>query len=246
MKKRNNNFGSDVIPLGADQVHIWMAHFHPGLSGLDAVEGGLSASEVARAGRFRFPKDRDRYIFSTGTLRSILGCYLDLPPAQLRLEAAGSGKSFTAHRLGGRELCFNLSHSGEWVVYAFALERAVGIDVEQVRPMPDLENMVEAYFSPSEEESLRRVGPDSRLRLFFQYWTRKEAYLKARGEGLEGLLPRLDVSTLPLPAKELIPFNSAPAGDPAHWSLMDFSPDADHEASLVVEGYNLEVELCGW
>jgi 4'-phosphopantetheinyl transferase len=116
--------------------------------------------------------------------------------------------------------------------------------VEQVRPLPDLEKMAEAYFSPNERGNLRRAAPEARLRLFLQYWTRKEAYLKARGDGLAGLLPQLDVSGLPIPESALTPFPGL-TDDPRGWSLLDFSSDPGCVASLVVEGYNLQAFVYG-
>lgn len=178
------------------QVQVWSApipaDFEPAL-----VKHWLSPAELARAGCFRFDRERETFIFARASLRQLLGSYLELAPERVELSVSPTGKPALARPRLGAEICFNVSHAGGRVLLALALECAVGVDLEPVRPLPDLEELAERFFTPREAASLLALPPAARPERFFRYWTRKEAWLKASGVGLAQPLHTVDVTDLP-------------------------------------------------
>ncbi|HLI19679.1 MAG TPA: 4'-phosphopantetheinyl transferase superfamily protein [Stellaceae bacterium] len=153
----------------------------------------LQGEELARAARFRFDRDRDRYIARRGILRLLLSRRLGQAPNLLRFIANPYGKPALAS--GG--CAFNLSYSRELALYAFSDEIAVGCDVEYHDPHFLRDDIPERLFSPAERREFRRIDPEDRIAAFFDGWTRKEAFIKARGLGLALALDRFDVSLAP-------------------------------------------------
>jgi 4'-phosphopantetheinyl transferase len=170
-----------MISLAGAEVHLWRIRLAPCSDEL------LSEDERARARRFRFPLHRERFVAARSALRRILAAYLDLDPAGLRFQYSPHGKP----RLEQEWLRFNLAHSEDLALCAVAHGREVGVDIERIRPRPD-EGIPERFFSPSEAAQLRGLPPPA----FYRYWTAKEAWLKARGEGLSVALDSFDVSAL--------------------------------------------------
>jgi 4'-phosphopantetheinyl transferase len=160
-----------------------------------AVEGAafaslmrlLSAEERERAGRFRFDVHRRRYISGRGQLRRILAHHTGVAPEALVFSYGAQGKP----SVGGIE--FNLSHSGDVGVVALTRAAPVGIDVERIRPMDDLDGMARISFSPNERHNLQGLSGADKQEAFFRCWTRKEAYVKATGDGLGMPLDSFDV-----------------------------------------------------
>ena len=177
--------------LPAEQVQVWRATLPQ-----TAEEAGpflplLAAEERKRADRFLIPRPRAAFIGARGFLRLILGRYLDAAPAELRFCYRPQGKPALADHPA---LCFNLSHSHGLALYAFSRERQVGVDVEYLRAEVGSERIARRFFAPLEVEAINLLDPPQRTAAFFTCWTRKEAYLKARGEGLGLGLHRFAVS----------------------------------------------------
>ena len=214
------------------EVHVW----HARMDGTD-FRALLSADELARAARFHFSRDRDRFVFFHGVLRTILGRQLGAAPAALRFETAPGGKPY----LPGSPLRFNVSHSRDDVLIAAAWEREVGIDIEFLRADVAVSGIAERFFSPGECAALAALPPEDRVRGFFTCWTRKEAYLKARGSGLALPLARFEVTVAPGEAPALL---DAPEGaaEVARWKMADV-PVPDGFAALVAEGRDWELRL---
>jgi 4'-phosphopantetheinyl transferase len=171
-------------------VHIWRACLDQSLEQIQHYSSVLSADEQQRAERFRFERDRHRFIASRGILRSILSNYLNLPPAQIQFSYGDRGKPFL--RVPVADLSFNLSHSQDWFVCAVIKGCQVGIDVEFSRPLSDLEQLTRRFFAPQEHQAIMALPPEEQATVFLHYWTAKEALLKAIGEGL------VDLSSLEL------------------------------------------------
>ena len=165
-----------VLTLGEDEVHVWRAEL---TSGGDATE--LDAEERERAARFRFERDRASFIASHSALRRILSRYVGCPPAALRFARAELGKP----SIDG-PVRFSMAHSGGLALYAIA-HREVGVDVEQIRLEMDVKGIAERFLPAVEALELASLEPGARQRAFFRLWTRREAYLKARGIGLSGV-----------------------------------------------------------
>jgi 4'-phosphopantetheinyl transferase len=176
-------------------VHLWAWDFACSPGDRHHYITLLSSDEQARMQKFRFEKDRIRYAISHAILRILLGRYLDLPPSSICFEKNEFGKPHLAPAFGAPELAFNLSHSNRVGLLAIANGLAVGVDVEEIRPVE--RDTVERYFSAQEQASLADLTGMDWLEGFYNCWTRKEAILKAEGTGLNARLDAFDVSLSP-------------------------------------------------
>ena len=231
------NSPPEILRLVEKEVHIWRIYLDQPLSHTRELRCVLSADERARAERFHFSKDRDRYITCHGLLRTILGRYLDRRPSELRFRFNSYGKPYLDGEFGSAEVHFNLSHSGALALCAIAYRSEIGIDIECIRP--DLADMQTAkrYFSAREVAALRATPVDQQPETFFTYWTCKEAYIKARGEGLSVALDQFTVSLTPEEPGGLI-HAAWDSRETARWSLLRLTPQPDYAAALVVEGHD--------
>ena len=201
----------------------------------------LSREEHERAARFHFEKDRQHFKAARSALRIILGRYLNLPPESLEFAQTEYGKPFLTN-LEAAGVLFNLSHSGEVAVIAVAREREVGVDVEFMRADFATNEVAEHFFSMAEIYTLSGLEPHLRTQAFFNCWTRKEAYVKARGEGLSMPLDVFDVSLAPdVPAAMLN--NRVDKSEPARWIFQDLHIAPDYAGALVVEAV-LRGQIC--
>src|SRR5438046_3961564 len=172
----------DWPELARDEIHAWCAGLDELASDLTAFAETLSVGERQRAERFQFDRDRKRFIVRHGLLRMILGRYLNLEPARLSFTCESRGKPALAGILDGRTLHFNLSHSDGLALFAVARRFALGVDVERIRPIPEIDQIAGKFFSTRESATLNALPAEQKLEAFFNCWTRKEAYLKATGE----------------------------------------------------------------
>ena len=221
---------SSLRPPAAREVHVFCASLDA--AGEEEAVGVLSADERARASRFHFERDRRHFRVARGLLRRLLGLYLDLDPGAIRFAYGPAGKP-TLLSPGG--LHFNLSHSGGVAVLAFARDRALGVDVERERPVPELDSIALRYFSAQEGADLRVLAEPERTRAFFRCWTRKEAFIKATGEGLTRALDAFDVTLAPGERARLRRVEGDPEA-PERWWLEDLEPPAGFAAALALEG----------
>lgn len=203
----------------------------------------LSEGERARAARFHFAADRDRFVASHAAQRGILASYLGVEASSLVFGEGAQGKPFLNAPAHGRSLRFSLSHSGDLALLAVSSGREVGVDVERVRPRADLAAFVARYFSPREREALARIPSDDRLRAFYEIWTLKEAYLKACGDGLLRELDAFDV-TVGDAAPRLLAVRDRP-GDEWRWGLRRLALGEGSVGALAVKGFGWQVcTLC--
>lgn len=221
-----------VYTLPSGSLQIWRTRLEVGSDSLARYSGLLSPEELARAGRFALTRDRDRFIVSHATLRLLLSRYLQIPSDSLRIEEGPRGKPFVGGSEFASELKFNLSHSQELAVFAFTRQKEVGIDVEKIRLDFASREIAQRYFSPLEIANLDALQPQLYTAGFFQCWTRKEAYIKARGQGLYIPLDSFSVSLAPGHPPELT------ASDSARWSMYSFEPFPEYVAAVVGEKYD--------
>ena len=224
-------------------MHVWRACLDLPTVRIQRLRQTLSADELSRVARFKFPADRRRFIASRGLLRAILGRYLSVPPGQLRFSYGPFGKPALVAPLHLDPIDFNLSHSGDLAFYAFVRDRRMGVDLERLSKEVDCESMAERFFSPGEREVWRALPPGARQEAFFTCWTRKEAYLKATGAGLSLELDRFSVSLAPGEPPALLETLDDPQ-DVDRWSLHDLSAGPGYAAALAAEGRTLR--LCYW
>lgn len=239
------NSPSETPILSDDDVHVWRASLDPPASVVERLERTLATDERERAGRFRFSRHRSHFIAARGMLRAILGLYLEAEPAALYFQYGPRGKPGLAGDGDDGTLRFNLSHSGELALYAVARGRELGIDVEQIRSDRSDESIARRFFSPSEVEALLALPEGERRDAFFRCWTRKEAYIKARGDGLSLALDQFDVSLAPGEPATLLRTRQD-AADAARWSLRDLPAGPGYAAALAVEGKSWRLRCWQW
>ena len=228
------------VTLSPDEVHIWCVALEQRLSRVQSLAYTLSIEEKQRADRFHFERDRRRYIVSQGYLRTILGRYVGIAPEQVAFRYGVRGKPALKNLANmppaSGNVRFNASHSHELALYAIGRDREVGIDVEYIRPIPDAEQIVERYFARQECAEFQSLPEAQRVEAFFSCWTRKEAFLKARGEGLYRPLHQFAVSLTPQEPARLLSFEED-SQELARWSLQALVPAAGYVATVAVEGH---------
>jgi len=230
--------------LGDNEIHVWRAPLNWDQATLQALESNLADDERARAERFIFEPDRDHFIAARGFLRDLLGAYRHCPPRTIEFMYGPHGKPFVAASGSEPHVCFNLAHSYGIALIALGCKRQVGIDIELIRPEFAGEEIAKRYFSPNEIEELSKLPVELRAEGFFLCWTRKEAYVKARGDGLQVPLDSFSVSVSP----------DAPATlwstDESRWRIESFVPSLLSEpryvASVVAEGQDWRPRYLKW
>jgi 4'-phosphopantetheinyl transferase len=230
-------------PLGEAEIHVWCIPLEIEADALTGLGRLLCADEQARARRFRFEPDRQRYVAARAALRILLGRYVDSPPERIVFSYSTSGKPFLAPPGGGRGPYFNISHSGQIALMAFCASAQLGIDVELVREIADTENIVRGFFCREEIEHWMELPADLRKRAFYDCWTRKEAFVKASGDGLSMPLDGFQVSFGP----GAVPSIRVPQyADEPRWCLFDVSPASDYSGALAIAGirWDLHCWIC--
>lgn len=217
------------------EVHVWRVSLNESL--VTELLAMLSADERERADRFHFDRDRNRFIVARGSLRSILGSYLSREPAELGFSYAQYGKP----SLAGNEISFNLSHANELALIAITRDRRIGVDIEFIRPDFASEQIAERFFSGQEVDVLRALPPDQQAEAFFSCWTRKEAYIKAIGEGMSMPLDQFNVSLAPGSAAALLG-NLRDESEVSRWSLKALSPGPSYLGAIAVEGHGWQLK----
>ena len=231
--------------LDGDEVHVWNAALDQSPSTIGTLFSILTPDEQDRAAKYYFRKDCAQYIVARGVLRTIMGRYLNKPPEQLRFSYSPFGKPALISDSGGKELRFNVAHSGVVALYAFSRTRELGIDIERLRENFDYLEIAEHYFSQREISTLRALPAEAQARAFFNCWTRKEAYLKAHGAGLSFPLDRFDVSLAPgEPAALLRVDDDLQAA--ANWSLQEITVDSGYAAAIAVAGHGWRLKCWQW
>jgi 4'-phosphopantetheinyl transferase len=213
-----------------EAVHLWQRPLQAPEIAVAACYDVLSGEEQERALRFRIERPRSDFILTRGTLRRLVGRYLDIPPKEVRFRYTEHGKPLLD---GDVSLHFNVSHSDGLALMAFVKGREVGVDVEKVVPQTEVEKLAERFFSPRERSDLKSYSGDDLRAAFFRCWTRKEAYIKGKGEGLSLPLHQFDVSMKPDDRDALLATrpDSAEAG---RWTLCDIRTSPGYAAALAV------------
>ena len=232
----------EFVEARRDEVHVWRVSLDVAPSCLQSLSLILSADERDRAERFRFQRDRQHFIASRAFLRILIGRYLQRESSQVKFGYGPNGKPFLADNEEAL-LRFNLSHSGGIALYAITRGREIGIDVEYIGKDVDAEVIAGRFFSPQEVAALKSLPKQQRQRAFFTCWTRKEAYLKGRGDGLSVALDSFSVSLSPDEPAALLDVQGVPE-EASQWSLVELNPGPSHVAALAVADHDWL--LRGW
>jgi 4'-phosphopantetheinyl transferase len=229
----------------ADQaVHTLVAELDVSPGAARDARRLLSDDERARADRFVFELDRKRFVAARALLRTLLGRILSLPPASLEFTYGSHGKPALGPALAGSGVRFNLSHSDGRALVAWTLDATVGADLERVRPVAYGGAVARRFFSSDEQASLAGLEGPAWDEAFFRCWTRKEAFVKAIGDGLHLPLRSFSVPVGEPAARARIFVHDAPAEAPA-WTLDPVPAGPGFVAAVVSEGGPLVTEPAG-
>jgi len=235
----------EPLELAAGEIHVWRASLLVDAEEIARLKPLLSPDEAARAERFRFEKDNSALIARRAILRLILGRYLEQEAVRQPFEINAYGKPRIPKGMPGEDLRFNSSHSSGIALFAVALARELGVDIESVRPNIDYIGIAERFFSEQEQATLLALPEDAQQEAFFACWSRKEAYVKARGMGLSIPLNQFDVAFAPGEPARLIATRDNPE-EAARWSMYDLQPGEGFAGALVAEGQAANVKCWQW
>ena len=224
------------LNLDLNQVDVWRVSLKLEPDSVQLAESTLSADESQRAARFRFDKDRHRFIASHVALRNVLSRYLECEPKQIDFTVGEYGKPTINSDI---HLDFNLSHSGDYALIAVAREHKVGIDVEHFRKELEIEKIAHRFFSEEENSELMGLPTEQQLIGFFNCWARKEAYIKAHGLGLALPLDSFDVSLTPNEPAVLRATRPEPK-EASHWTLLSLDVNPHYGGAVAVDGRDLD------
>jgi len=235
------NAAPNGLKLAEGDVHVFCAPLDVPPERFEELLQPLSYDEWQRAGRFHRGRDRERFLAGRGALREILGMFLNVNPASFVFSYGEFGKPQIAAPVAAHSLQFDLAHSDSMVVYAIA-QHELGVDLERIRAMDETEQIASRFFTPRENSSLLALPEQQRLEAFFNCWTRKEAYLKAIGSGLNDGLDQIEVSLAPGQAAEL----RGVANASGQWSLHPLVPASEFVGALAIQQQNSRVNCWSW
>lgn len=211
-----------------NEVHVCAVRLSTQSPSAHRWRGVLCDDERAQADRFVFEKDRSAYTITRGILRTLLGRYLNAPPAVLTITTNPFGKPDVPVDQNHGRLTFNVSHSGDYALLAFAAGVQLGVDIEHIRAKETVTDLAKAVLSPREFAEFLQLPEADRQRAFFRAWTRKEAFVKGIGEGL----------SIPLETVEAV-------GAPG-WSIHDLDVHPDYAAAVAVQSVEVDLRLWNW
>lgn len=229
-----------TVPPLAEAVHVWCVRLSRPSAEVKALAALLAADEAARAQKFRFARDREHYIVARGVLRTLIGRYERMAPAAVSFQYGGQGKPAVTG-----DLCFNLSHAAGMALIAFARGREIGVDVEPVRRLPDADRVARRFFSAAEYETWTAVPWVQQPAAFFNCWTRKEAFIKAIGEGLSCPLASFGVSLRSDEPARLLHIRGSEA-EAARWRLHTLAPAPGYVGAVIAEAGEWPLACFSW
>jgi 4'-phosphopantetheinyl transferase len=235
----------EVTALCEDEVHVWIASLDRRPSDLEFFESTLAEDEIKRANRFYFQNDRERFVAGRGLLRVILSAYVGLPRNEIIFTYGSRGKPELRRQEGNKTIEFNLAHSAGTAIYAVTRDRAVGVDIESSRSDFPVDEVAKNFFSSSELAALQALPRKLRVEAFFKCWTRKEAFIKALGDGLSCPLADFDVSLVPGEPAQLLNVGWAPE-ETSRWCIKDIDAVPGFSAAMVFSGPQCRMHVSQW
>ena len=233
--KTNSTFWrvkSDYLNGLPNEVQVWCARLDQPRERLNELALILSADEICRAGSFPTEAQCWRFIAGRGMLRELLSRVTGRPPLRLEFDYSTYGKPELVQPSHARRLWFNLSYSGDLVIYALSYDQPVGVDLEAIHPVDHMESLATSHFSPLEQDALLSLPLIQRCQAFFNCWTRKEAYLKACGANFNVPLRWFSVSLRPGEAPRLV--HSHDRSEFRRWHFRHIEPVPGYVSALVV------------
>ena len=237
----------DSLRLHRDEVHVWTVNLDVPSGTIARLSAYLASEEHERSARFRFERDRERFIVAHGVLRDLISRYLEVEPGQISYACNEFGKPDLSPKFGSR-LNFNLSHSAGIALIAITADADVGIDVERIRTRFEYADFARFFFSAAENEYLMNLPRDHRTEAFFSCWTKKEAYLKACGKGLSISPDRFSVPLendgVRTPIDLLVTSNDTHPDK--RWSMYTLAPAPCYVGALAIEGGGRRLSQWPW
>jgi 4'-phosphopantetheinyl transferase len=231
----------DHPSLATRDVHVWRASLDSPLALVERLRQLLSADERARADRFHFDIDRRHFVAARGCLRTILSRYLEIAPAEIQFSYADHGKPRIASANSQAErLKFNVAHSGGLALYALTFVGEIGIDLEHIRPEFTGDDIARRFFSATEVARLDKLPMQARHEAFFNCWTRKEAFIKAKGVGLSLALDQFDVTLAPAEPAALLR-TCWDENEAARWSLQTIAVGSGYAGAMAIEAHDWQL-----
>ncbi|MDZ7341138.1 MAG: 4'-phosphopantetheinyl transferase superfamily protein [candidate division KSB1 bacterium] len=243
--KKGANPTPPEMTVATDEVHIWSIPLALTDSQIRKLALYLATDEVERWQRFYFERDRNRFVIARGSLRLILSAYIGRQPYEIQFDYNKYGKPFLNYNSGGDKIRFNLSHSHELALVGVTGLHDIGIDVEYMQTRVADLSIAERFFSPKEVAILRKLPVALQRQAFFNCWTRKEAYIKAQGQGLSLALDSFDVAFVPDQPAALL-HTRPDAREAAQWSIYNLPQSADYAAAVAVKGKNHRLKFFTW
>jgi 4'-phosphopantetheinyl transferase len=227
----------------AGEIHVWYAELdRPDTAHFFSL---LSQDEKDKADRFIFEQDKVRYTTRRGILRILLGSYLGIEPYQIRFDYSHNNKPALAEKYNRSALYFNQSCSERMAVFAFTSGCEIGIDIEYIRDVPEMQQIFERFFSPGENEVFQTLSANLRKEAFFNCWTRKEAFIKATGDGLSRPLNTFDVSLMPGEPARLLEIERCHE-EVNLWFMNDLKVTPGYAAALAMKGNCINIRSRQW
>jgi 4'-phosphopantetheinyl transferase len=227
------------------QCHVWGTSLRAETADFRRLYKTLSTEERRRAERFYFEKDRNHFIQCRSILRILLGRYLAVGPGEICLSASGRGKLYLTHPSNRLDLRFNLSHSNGMALFGFTRSHEVGVDIEYIQQLTDLSGIAANTLSAGEIAELSALTPEDQLIGFFNGWTRKEAILKATGEGIASGMNQIEVSLAPTTPCRIVSFQGKTV-DCSKWSLYHLDSVPGFVGAVAVERPNMQFTYRTW
>ena len=220
----------DLVP---GVLHLWQRRLHASTAEVNTYYRLLSSEEQARARRFRVERAHNDFVLTRGTLRCLLGQYLERSPEEVRFVYAEHGKPSLERN---STICFNVSHTEGLALMAFIMRRTIGVDVENTKRKTETIRLAERFFSQRERDALMGLSGEELQGAFFRCWTRKEAYIKAKGDGLALPLHQFDVSIAANEHDALLATRPDPA-EVERWTICDVPLGPGYAAAVAVAKY---------
>jgi 4'-phosphopantetheinyl transferase len=238
-----SSIGSQKISSGT--VHLWQFDIALPREQADRYRGILSPDENQRADRFHFDRDRIRFIAARAAMRSILAGYLNVTPGKITFSYAANGKPELAGECNESGLKFNLSHSRDRALLGVVSNACIGVDIEYINQEFTTDEIAQRFFAPGEVARLRAMHATERAAAFFSCWTRKEAYIKAVGQGLSLPLDSFEVAFGPGVKPSLLSVEASP-DEAGRWSMYSIPAAEGYAAAIILEGKDHKLEYREW
>jgi 4'-phosphopantetheinyl transferase len=231
--------------LSKKDIHLWRADLSLPDRSIQQFNQILSNDEKMKAERFHFEKDRKKFIIGVGILRTILGCYIGVEPCELRFCFGKHGKPGLSDAFGNKKIHFNMSHSEDLALYGFTRDHEIGLDIEFIRDIPEMDKIAEQFFSIKENDVLRSLPDNKKKEAFFNCWTRKEAFIKAIGEGLSYPLSKLAVSLTPDEPSRVLTIDED-SERASKWFMWSLRPALGFTAAFAIQGHDWRLHFWQW